>query len=100
VREVAGLRQRARHALLAIAQQRIQIANQRLDLGWILAFETALPPFTNINQPGTQFVERRQPAPDLAKPHNQTHHRGDGDRPHKVEKKPWKIPGACGANSM
>jgi hypothetical protein len=51
MRQVAGLGQRARDTLLAIAQQLVQLADERLHFRRIVAIEPILAPLANAVQP-------------------------------------------------
>ena len=64
VRQVAGLRHRARDAALALVEQRVEVVDERRDLGRILALEPRRPPVANGAEPFAQRREWRQSAPD------------------------------------
>ena len=89
VRQVAGLGVRARHAQLAVAQQRIEVADQRLDLCGIVAFEPAVAAFTHVHQPA-RAVHRTTPARagPGQEPDHQARNGRDRDGHHQVEEEP------------
>ena len=62
VREIAGFAERAADRVVAMIEQRVQIIHQRLNFGWIAAFEPPLAAVANGGQACAQFVERRKAA--------------------------------------
>jgi hypothetical protein len=82
VRQVTGLAERALHARFTIAQQRIQVVDERLDLRRILAFQAAVTSFSHVLQACAERFERREAATHLHETGNQRDHgeQGDGDQ--------------------
>ena len=57
VREVAGARDRPPHRLLLVIEQRVEVVDERLDLGWIRAFDARLASLVDRAQPRAQAVD-------------------------------------------
>ena len=66
VRKVAGLAERAPHALFAIAQQRIEVTDERLHFRREISRHHAVPALVNVGEPLAQFAKRRHPVLDDA----------------------------------
>ena len=67
VREIAGLRDRAPHGVIAVLEKRVQIGDERLDFGRIAPGDLMLPSVANGSQLRAHVVERGESLPHLPK---------------------------------
>ena len=58
VREIAGFAEGAADRFVAMIEQQVQIIHQRLNLGWIAAFQSQLAAVANVGESRAQCVER------------------------------------------
>ena len=76
VREIAGCRLRARDRLVAVVEQRVEVAHEWLDFRRIGPFHMPLTAFSNARKPPAQVVEGRQAAPNLREAADEAQDRG------------------------
>ena len=96
MRQIAGLGQSARDALLAIDQQRVQLGNQRLHFRRVLAAEARVTSFPNAGEIGAQLIERREAAFHLDEPDDHARHRRECHDDHVVHEHVVKGTGRLG----
>ena len=80
VRQIAGLRDRAPHGLIAMLEQRVEIVDERLHFAGIAPFDAAIPSLAHGGEPLPQLGERRQAVPHHRQPAQQADRREDDQR--------------------
>ena len=76
VSEVAGLGQRAPDGLLAVLEQRVEIVDERLHFGRIIAVDAAIATVAEAREALAQMIHRRQAVAYLREPNR---HQGERD---------------------
>lgn len=77
MREVAGLGQRALSDPLALIEQRVQVVDQRLNLGRVRPSKLLISTAVDIAEPRSQLADRRYPSADLPRAHCEAHQSDD-----------------------